>query len=415
MTRTQTGAARGALDGLRVLDLSRVLAGPWAGQILGDLGAEVIKVERPGRGDDTRAWGPPYLNDGQGAPTSESAYYLSANRNKQSVTIDITRPEGQRLVKQLVAESDVLLENFKVGGLKRYGLDYASLAAINPRLIYCSITGFGQDGPYAERPGYDFLIQGLGGLMSITGQPDGEPGGGPVKAGVALTDITTGLYAAIAVLAAVNHRHQSGEGQHIDMALLDVQVATLANQAMNFLASGTAPGRMGNAHPNIVPYQTFPAADGDIILTIGNDGQFARFCEVAGRPEWASDERYATNAARVANRDTLIPALRQTTVMKTTAEWLRLLEEAGVPGGPVNTIEQVFQDPQVQHRGLRIDLSHPLTKSVPLVGSPLRLSGSPVRYASAPPLLGEHTGDVLSQVLGLDAAAIEQLRRDGVI
>ena len=285
MTASQPGAAKGALDGLRVLDLSRVLAGPWAGQILGDLGAEVIKVERPGRGDDTRAWGPPYLNDGQGAPTSESAYYLSANRNKQSVTIDITRPEGQRLVKELVAESDVLLENFKVGGLKRYGLDYASLAAINPRLIYCSITGFGQDGPYAERPGYDFLIQGLGGLMSITGQPDGEPGGGPVKAGVALTDITTGLYAAIAVLAAVNHRHQSGQGQHIDMALLDVQVATLANQAMNFLASGTAPGRMGNAHPNIVPYQTFPAADGDIILTIGNDGQFARFCDVAGRPE----------------------------------------------------------------------------------------------------------------------------------
>ncbi|QVL43853.1 MAG: CoA transferase [Alcanivorax sp.] len=404
-----------ALDGLRVLDLSRVLAGPWAGQILGDLGAEVIKVERPGRGDDTRAWGPPYLNDDQGAPTSESAYYLSANRNKQSVTIDITRPEGQRLVKQLVAESDVLLENFKVGGLKRYGLDYESLAAINPRLIYCSITGFGQDGPYAERPGYDFLIQGMGGLMSITGQPDGEPGGGPVKAGVALTDITTGLYAAIAVLAAVNHRHQSGEGQHIDMALLDVQVATLANQAMNFLTSGTAPGRMGNAHPNIVPYQTFPAADGDIILTIGNDDQFARFCDAAGRPEWASDERYATNAARVANRDTLIPALRQTTVMKTTAEWLRLLEDAGVPGGPVNTIEQVFQDPQVQHRGLRIDLSHPLTQSVPLVGSPLRLSGSPVRYQAAPPLLGEHTAEVLTGLLGLDATQLAQLKADGVI
>ena len=415
MTGTQTGAARGALDGLRVLDLSRVLAGPWAGQILGDLGAEVIKVERPGRGDDTRAWGPPYLNDGQGAPTSESAYYLSANRNKQSVTIDITRPEGQRLVKELVAESDVLLENFKVGGLKRYGLGYDALAAINPRLIYCSITGFGQDGPYAERPGYDFLIQGLGGLMSITGQPDGEPGGGPVKAGVALTDITTGLYAAIAVLAAVNHRHQSGQGQHIDMALLDVQVATLANQAMNFLTSGTAPGRMGNAHPNIVPYQTFPAADGDIILTIGNDGQFARFCDVAGRPEWATDERYATNAARVANRDTLIPALRQTTVMKTTAEWLRLLEDAGVPGGPVNTIEQVFQDPQVQYRGLRIDLSHPLTQSVPLVGSPLRLSGSPVRYQAAPPLLGEHTAEVLTGLLGLDATQLAQLKADGVI
>lgn len=415
MTDSQPGAAKGALDGLRVLDLSRVLAGPWAGQILGDLGAEVIKVERPGRGDDTRAWGPPYLNDGQGAPTSESAYYLSANRNKQSVTIDITRPEGQRLVKELVAECDVLLENFKVGGLKRYGLDYDALAAINPRLIYCSITGFGQDGPYAERPGYDFLIQGMGGLMSITGQPDGEPGGGPVKAGVALTDITTGLYAAIAVLAAVNHRHQSGEGQHIDMALLDVQVATLANQAMNFLTSGTAPERMGNAHPNIVPYQTFPAADGDIILTIGNDDQFARFCDAAGRPEWATDERYATNAARVANRATLIPALRQTTVMKTTNEWLRLLEDAGVPGGPVNTIEQVFQDPQVQHRGLRIDLSHPLTKSVPLVGSPLRLSRSPVRYRAAPPLLGEHTATVLTGLLGLDAGQLAQLKADGVI
>lgn len=415
MTASQPGVAKGALDGLRVLDLSRVLAGPWAGQILGDLGAEVIKVERPGRGDDTRAWGPPYLSDDQGAPTSESAYYLSANRNKQSVTLDITKPDGQRLLKDLVAKSDVLLENFKVGGLKRYGLDYETLAAINPRLIYCSITGFGQDGPYASRPGYDFLIQGMGGLMSITGQPDGEPGGGPVKAGVALTDITTGLYAAIAVLAAVNHRHQSGQGQHIDMALLDVQVATLANQAMNFLTSGTAPGRMGNAHPNIVPYQTFPAADGDIILTIGNDDQFARFCHAAGRPEWATDERYATNAARVANRDTLIPALRQTTVMKTTEEWLRLLENAGVPGGPVNTIEQVFQDPQVQHRGLRIDLSHPLTQSVPLVGSPLRLSASPVRYQTAPPLLGQHTGDVLSQVLGLDAATIEQLQRDGVI
>ena len=405
----------GALSHLRVLDLSRVLAGPWAGQILGDLGARVIKVERPGRGDDTRGWGPPYLKDGDGGDTDQAAYYLTANRNKESVAIDITRPEGQELVRKLAAECDVVLENFKVGGLKRYGLDYASLAAINPRLIYCSITGFGQDGPYAERPGYDFLIQGLGGLMSITGQPDGEPGGGPVKAGVALTDITTGLYAAIAVLAAVNHRHQTGQGQHIDMALLDVQVATLANQAMNFLTSGTAPGRMGNAHPNIVPYQTFPAADGDIILTIGNDGQFARFCEVAGRPEWATDERYATNAARVANRDTLIPALRQTTVMKTTAEWLRLLEDAGVPGGPVNTIEQVFEDPQVRHRGLRIDLSHPLTKSVPLVGSPLRLSASPVRYQAAPPLLGQHTGDVLSQVLGLDPAAIEQLQRDGVI
>ena len=300
----------GALSHLRVLDLSRVLAGPWAGQILGDLGARVIKVERPGRGDDTRGWGPPYLKDGDGGDTDQAAYYLTANRNKESVAIDITRPEGQELVRKLAAECDVVLENFKVGGLKRYGLDYDSLKALNPKLIYCSITGFGQDGPYATRAGYDFLIQGMGGLMSLTGHAEGEPGAGPMKVGVALTDITTGLYATIAVLAALSHRDRTGEGQHLDMALFDVQMACLANQAMNYLTTGQSPRRFGNAHPNIVPYQDFPTADGDVILTVGNDDQFARFCEVAGHPEWAEDPRFATNRSRVEHREVLVPLLR---------------------------------------------------------------------------------------------------------
>ncbi|WP_101674470.1 CaiB/BaiF CoA transferase family protein [Alloalcanivorax mobilis] len=405
----------GALSHIRVLDLSRVLAGPWAGQILGDLGAEVIKIERPGAGDDTRSWGPPFMTGDNGEPTSESAYFLGANRNKKSVTIDITQAEGQRLVKELAAACDVVLENFKVGGLKRYGLDYASLKAVNPRLVYCSITGFGQDGPYAQRPGYDFLIQGMGGLMSITGHGNDEPGGGPIKVGVALTDITTGLYATIAVLSALAHRGESGVGQYIDMALLDVQVACLANQAMNFLTSGVAPGRMGNAHPNIVPYQDFPTADGDIILTIGNDGQFARFCEIAGHPEWASDERFATNAARVAHRDVLIPLLRQTTVMRTTDDWLQRLAAGNVPGGPVNDIARVFQDPQVQARNMRIDMAHPLKASLPLVGSPFRLSATPVSYRRPPPLLGEHTEQVLGQTLGLDPAALQRLRESKII
>lgn len=309
----------GALSHLRVLDLSRVLAGPWSGQILADLGADVIKVERPGSGDDTRSWGPPFLKDAEGQNTSEAAYYLSANRNKRSVTIDFTRAEGQRLVRELAARSDIVLENFKVGGLTAYGLDYESLKAENPHLIYCSITGFGQTGPYASRAGYDFLIQGLGGLMSVTGRPDDETGAGPIKTGVALTDILTGLYATVAILAAVAHRERTGAGQHIDMALLDVQVACLANQAMNYLVTGTAPRRLGNAHPNIVPYQDFPTADGDIILAIGNDGQFRKFAEAAGRPEWAEDPRFAGNAQRVANRGVLVPLIRQVTVFRTTA------------------------------------------------------------------------------------------------
>ena len=405
----------GALSHLRVLDLSRVLAGPWSGQILADLGADVIKVERPGSGDDTRAWGPPFLKDSRGENTSEAAYYLSANRNKRSVTIDFTQPEGQRLVRELAAKSDIVIENFKVGGLAAYGLDYQSLKAINPKLIYCSITGFGQTGPYAKRAGYDFMIQGLGGLMSLTGRPEGEEGAGPMKVGVALTDILTGLYSTVAILAALAHRDQAGVGQHIDMALLDVQVACLANQAMNYLTTGNPPRRLGNAHPNIVPYQDFPTADGNFILTVGNDGQFRKFAEVAGQPQWADDPRFATNKQRVANRAELIPLIRQATVFKTTAQWVSELEKAGVPCGPINDLAQMFQDPQVLARGLALNIPHPLAGNVPQVASPIRLSETPVEYRQAPPLLGEHTEAVLCDVLGLDAMAVHELRTAGVL
>ncbi|MDH4580531.1 CoA transferase [Pseudomonas sp. BN415] len=405
----------GALSHIRVLDLSRVLAGPWAGQILADLGAEVIKVERPGSGDDTRAWGPPFLKGADGRDTSEAAYFLAANRNKQSVTVDFTRPEGQELVRELAAKSDILIENFKVGGLAAYGLDYESLKAINPRLIYCSITGFGQSGPYAKRAGYDFMIQGLGGLMSITGRSDQEDGAGPVKVGVALTDILTGLYSSVAMLAALASREISGKGQHIDMALLDVQVACLANQAMNYLTTGNPPRRLGNAHPNIVPYQDFPTADGDFILTVGNDSQFRKFCEVAGHREWADDPRFSSNKARVAHRAELIPLIRQATVFKTTTEWVSALEGVGVPCGPINDLAAVFTDPQVLARGLRVELEHPLAGVVPQVASPLRLSDTPVEYRMPPPLLGEHTQDVLQRVLGLPEEQVEALRKAEVI
>ncbi|WP_043312046.1 CaiB/BaiF CoA-transferase family protein [Pseudomonas sp. ML96] len=405
----------GALSHIRVLDLSRVLAGPWAGQILADLGAEVIKVERPGSGDDTRHWGPPYIKDADGNDSREAAYFQCANRNKQSLTLDFTQAEGQRLVRELAAQCDVVLENFKVGGLAAYGLDYESLKAVNPRLIYCSITGFGQDGPYAKRAGYDFMIQGLGGLMSLTGKPDGEDGAGPMKVGVALTDILTGLYATVGVLAALSARELSGQGQYIDVALLDVQVACLANQAMNYLATGSAPKRLGNAHPNIVPYQDFPTADGDFILAVGNDGQFRKFCEVAGLPALPDDSRFSTNKARVANRAELIPLLRQATVFKTTAEWVALLEAAGVPCGPINDLAQVFADPQVQARGLHVDMRNGMGSVTPQVASPLRLSATPVDYRLAPPLLGEHTETLLQRLLGLDAGQIDDLRRNAVI
>ena len=405
----------GALSHIRVLDLSRVLAGPWAGQIFGDLGAEVIKVERPGSGDDTRHWGPPYIKDAEGNDSREAAYFQSANRNKQSLTVDFTQAEGQRLIRELAAQCDVVLENFKVGGLKAYGLDYESLKAVNPRLIYCSITGFGQDGPYAKRAGYDFMIQGLGGLMSLTGRPEGEAGAGPMKVGVALTDILTGLYATVGVLAALNQREQSGVGQHIDVALLDVQVACLANQAMNYLATGVSPKRLGNAHPNIVPYQDFPSADGNFILAVGNDGQFRKFCEVAGIANLADDSRFVTNKARVAHRAELIPLLRQATVFKTTAQWIEQLEKAGVPCGPINDLQQVFADPQVQARGLRLDLPNAMGSSTPQVASPLRLSATPVAYRSAPPLLGQHTEALLQRLLGMSETQIAELREAGVI
>ena len=405
----------GALSHIRVLDLTRVLAGPWAAQVLADLGAEVIKIERPGSGDDTRAWGPPFLKDAEGRDTSEAAYYLTANRNKQSVTVDFTQPEGQRLVRELAAQCDVVLENFKVGGLAAYGLDYAALKAVNPKLIYCSITGFGQDGPYAKRAGYDFMIQGLGGLMSLTGRPEGEEGAGPMKVGVALTDILTGLYATVGVLAALNHREHTGIGQHVDLALLDVQVACLANQAMNFLTGGVPPRRLGNAHPNIVPYQDFPSADGDFLLAVGNDSQFRKFCEVAGQREWADDSRFISNKARVANRDVLIPLIRQATVFKTTAEWIAALEQAGVPCGPINNLAEVFADAQVQARGLRIDMPNSLGGSTPQVASPLRLSATPVEYRNAPPLLGEHTDTVLQRLLQLSTEQITALRQSGVL
>lgn len=389
-----------ALSGLRVLDLSRVLAGPWAGQMLADLGADVVKIERPGSGDDTRAWGPPYLRDANGRDTSEAAYFLCANRNKRSLAIDFTEAEGQATVRELVATADVLIENFKVGGLAAYGLDYASLSAINPRLIYCSITGFGQDGPYAQRAGYDFMIQALGGMMSVTGRADGEPGAGPVKVGVAVTDILTGLYASNAILAAVVEREHSGLGQHIDLSLLDVQVACLANQSLNYLTTGTPPTRMGNAHPNIVPYQDFPSADGDFILTVGNDSQFRRFCAVAEHPEWADDPRFATNAQRVSHRNLLIPMIRQVTVFRSTKQWMADLEAAGVPCGPINDLAQVFADPQVIARGLKVRMAHPLAGAVDLVANPIRLSRTPVHYRTAPPLLGEHAAEILLDWLG---------------
>ncbi|WP_407279817.1 CaiB/BaiF CoA-transferase family protein [Aromatoleum evansii] len=404
-----------ALSHIRVLDLSRILAGPWCSQMLADLGADVIKVERPGTGDDTRGWGPPWLKDEHGADTDVAAYYLCANRNKRSVAIDITRAEGQALVRRLAAQSDVVLENFKVGGLAQYGLDYASLKAVNPRLVYCSVTGFGQDGPYAPRAGYDFLIQGLGGLMSVTGRPDGEEGGGPMKAGVALTDILTGLYASNAILAALAWREHSGEGQYIDLALLDVQVACLANQAANYLATGRSPGRLGNAHPNIVPYQDFPTADGYMILAIGNDGQFARFCAEAGRPALADDPRFATNAERVRHRATLIPQLKQLTVLRSTADWIAALESLAVPCGPINTLADVFADPQVQARGLKVTMPHPVAGTVPLVANPMKLSATPPDYRLPPPALGEHTDEILGGTLGLTDAEIGRLRAAGVL
>jgi len=405
----------GALSHIRVLDLGRILAGPTCTQTLADLGAEVIKIERPGSGDDTRSWAPPYLKDETGRDTSEAAYYLSCNRGKQSVTLDISRPEGQEILRALAEKSDVLIENFKVGDLARFGLDYASLQALNPRLIFCSITGFGQTGPYAKRAGYDFLIQGMGGLMSITGERDDLPGGGPQKVGVAVTDLMTGMYASIAILAALAYREQSGRGQYIDMALLDVGVSMISNMHLNYFTTNEVPKRWGNAHPNIVPYQVFACRDGHMILAAGNDSQFQKFCEVAACPDLPADPRFATNDARVRQRDTLVPLLAAIIVKRARDDWVSSLEAAGVPCGPINNLDQVFADPQVRHRGMKIEMPHPCAGTVPLVASPMRLSETPVEYRRAPPLLGQDTDEVLARLLGMDDAKIAALRKHKLI
>lgn len=401
----------GALSHLRVLDLSRVLAGPWAGQMLADLGAEVIKIEKPSDGDDTRAWGPPFLRDREGVETRESAYYLSANRAKKSVAVDFTSPDGAEIIRRLAAHCDVVLENFKVGGLKKYGLDYESLKKVKPDIVYCSITGFGQTGPYAQRPGYDFLVQGIGGLMSLTGEPNGEP----MKSGVALIDIFTGLHAAIGVLAALAYRDRTGEGQHIDLSLLDTQIAVLANQATNYLVGNIVPKRLGNAHPNIVPYQAFGTADGHVILAIGNDSQFGRFCSAAGCTELAADERFRTNADRVRNRAELLPLLIQVMSTRKSSEWIECLEAAQIPCGPINDLSQVFEDPQVCHRGMAVTLPHPLADDVRLVANPIRLSETPISYERPPPMLGADTDEVLQALLGISGHELRRLQSAGAI
>jgi glutaryl-CoA transferase len=405
----------GPLSHIRVLDMSRVLAGPWAGQNLADLGAEVIKIERPGAGDDSRGYGPPWVKDRAGRDTKDSAYFTSANRGKKSVTINIAVPEGQKLVRALAAKCDVLLENYKYGDLTRYGLGYEDLQKLNPKLVYCSVTGFGQSGPWRERPGFDFMIQGMGGMMSVTGEPDGSPGGGPQRAGVPIADIVTGMYASIAICAALAHRERSGLGQHLDLALLDSQIALLAYQNTNYFATGKPPRRIGNLHPNIVPYQPFRASDGEVIVACGNDNLFRKFCEAAGKPELASDARFATNGKRVENRTELTRLIQDFFVKKTTAEWLTLLEAAGVPNGPINDLAQVFAEPQVKARGIRVELEHAAAGKLPTVASPMRFSATPVEYRGAPPLLGEHTEDVLRDILQLDAAEISRLKKEKVI
>ncbi len=403
-----------SLSGVTVLDLSRVLAGPWCTQTLADLGADVIKVERPRSGDDTRGWGPPFLKDRAGADTAEAAYYLGTNRNKRSIAVDIASDAGQSLIRAMAARCDVFIENFKVGDMARYGLDAAVLCALNPRLVYCSVTGFGQTGPYCERAGYDYAIQGIGGLMSVTGERDDRPGGGPQKVGVAVADLFTGMYATVAILAALRHRDRCGQGQAIDMALLDTQVAMLANLGANYLATGVAPKRAGNAHQNIVPYQVFEVADGHLILAVGNDSQFAKFCDVAGCPDLARDERYARNAQRVRYRDTLVPLLAELMKSRRKADWLATLEAAKVPCGAINDLAEVFADPQVVAREMAVEMAHPLVDAVRLVASPMKLAATPVTYRRAPPLLGQHTDEVLHE-FGFSAEQIAGWRDQGVV
>jgi crotonobetainyl-CoA:carnitine CoA-transferase CaiB-like acyl-CoA transferase len=403
-----------ALSHIRVLDLSRVLAGPWCTQNLADLGAEVIKIERPGAGDDTRSWGPPWIKDDDGMDTSDSTYYAAANRGKKSVTVDIASAEGQALIRELAQVSDVLIENYKVGDLKRYGLGYASLAALNPRLVYCSITGFGQDGPSAHKPGYDFVFQGMGGLMSITGEQDKLPGGGPQKAGIAIADVITGMYASVAILAALNHRSVSGQGQYIDMALLDCIVALGGNQVTGYFASGNIPRRYGNAHASLVPYQVFDTADGQMVVAVGNDVQWQRYCEVIGRDDLAMDERWRKVAGRITGREELVPELARVMLTRTSADWINRLEARDVPCGPINNYQQVFEDEQVKHRGLRVDVARG-NGAVGTIASPLRLQSTPPAYEQAPPLLGEHTEQVLATLLGKDPQEIAALRERGVV
>ena len=420
MTKTSSGgqpardpARSGPLSGYRVFDLTRILAGPTCTQLLGDLGADVIKVEMPGRGDDTRKWGPPYLKDSEGEDTNESAYYLSSNRNKRSVTIDIARPEGQALARRLIAKCDVLVENFKTGGLAKYGLSHADLEPDNPRLVYCSITGFGQTGPYASRAGYDYLAQGMGGIMSLTGEPEGDP----IKVGIGIADVVCGLYAGNAIQAALHERNRSGKGQWIDVSLLDTQVAWLVNEGLNYLISGEVPLRRGNEHPNIVPYKTMPTSDGYFILAVGNDAQFGRFCDFAGAPALAQDPRFVTNSLRVQNREALYALLPDLTRRKTSAEWVDGLSALGVPAGPVNTLDQVFADPQVLHRDMKISMDYPDSErgSVDLIGNPIKYSQTPVDYRYAPPRVGQHSDEVLEELLDLADAERDALRRDGII
>jgi len=405
----------GPLAGTRVLDLTRVLAGPWAGQNLADLGADVIKIERPKKGDDSRAFGPPWLKDAQGRDTTESAYFACANRGKKSLTLDLASPQGQAIARELAAKCDVLLENFKFGDLDRYGLGFKDLSKLNPGLIYCSVTGFGHSGPWRERPGYDFMIQGMGGLMSVTGERDDRPGGGPQKAGIPIADLITGMYASVAVCAALAHRAKTGAGQHLDLALLDSLAAVLANQGANYLATGEPPGRLGNDHPNIAPYQVFKTADGSVIVACGNDNLFRRFCEVAGCRELADDARFVTNGKRIANRADLTRLLSEILVRQTTKQWTLALEAAGVPCGPINDLEQVFNEPQAVARGLRLELPHPTAGKVSLVRSPMRFSATPVQHDAPPPTLGQHTDEVLRDLLKKSPSEIARLRSEGIV
>ena len=405
----------GPLSHIRVLDLSRVLAGPWAGQNLADLGAEVIKVERPGKGDDSRAFGPPWLAGADGKPTSEAAYYLAANRGKKSITANLSHPDAQAMLRELATSCDVVIENYKYGDLARYGLGYDDIRAVNPKIVYCSVTGFGQTGPWRERPGYDFMAQGMSGLMSVTGEPDGVPGAGPMRVGIPIIDILTGMYASVAICAALAHRAHTGVGQHLDLALLDTSMAFLSIQGMTYLTTGEAPGRIGNTHPSIVPYQVFPTSDGSVILACGNDNLFTKFCEAAACKHLAGDARFAKNAGRVENRDVLVPLLNAVFAAKTTKEWVAILEAAGVPNGPINSIAEAFNEEQVKARGIRFNLPHPTGGTTPMIASPMKFSATPARQDVPPPLLGQHTDEVLGDILSYDTARIAKLREHGAL